>query len=181
MGKRKTPPPDRNPKSGCASTFVVLGFVGIALAVGYKRYWPLVLAVPMAIWIYWIVSQKLLLSTIAKSLKNDGFLGLLVTSDSSHWKEYIEEKWLSCNQNTFKILNWSQHTQWESTIYTRAFHRFCGFSENFCPSVILFRGLRYPLVFRFFYAFRSARHGDEAALKTLEERMFKEIIKLKGA
>ena len=112
-------------------------------------------------------------------MKNDGLVGLLVTSDSPHWKQYIEEKWVSRTRNTFRILNWSQHTQWGKSAYAKAFYRFCGTRENYCPCVILFRGLRYPLVFRFFYAFRDAKHGDEAALKALEERMLKEIIKLK--
>jgi hypothetical protein len=181
MGKRPTPPPDPKARVGCALILGVIAFAGAAFSVVNKRYWPLVFAVPMGIFTYRYVSEKLLLYIVAKSMKNDGFVGVLVTSDSPHWKQYIEEKWIPCAENAFNILNWSQHAQWGKTIYTRAFYRFCGTSENYCPSVILFRGIRYPLVFRFFYAFRDAKHGNEIALKTLEERMFKEIIKLKGA
>ena len=55
------------------------------------------------------------------------------------------------------------------------FRHFCGTEENFNPSVVLFRGLRRPLVFCFYYAFRDARHGKRAPLEGLERRLFEEF------
>ena len=133
MGKKPTPPPDPRARLGCALILGVIAFAGVALAVIDKRYWPLVFAIPIGMFAYRYISEKLLLYLVAKSLKHDGFIGLLPTSDSPHWKAYIENKWIRSNENAFQILNWSQHAHWRKTIYTKAFYRFCDYSRELLP------------------------------------------------
>lgn len=55
------------------------------------------------------------------------------------------------------------------------FRQYCETCRSYCPAVILFQGRHRVLVFRFFYAFRDYKHGNEWALKKLEERLFQEI------
>jgi hypothetical protein len=55
------------------------------------------------------------------------------------------------------------------------FKRFCGQRHNFNPSVVVFRGLRAPLVFRFFYAFREVKAGRDEYLRRLEADLFEEL------
>lgn len=74
------------------------------------------------------------------------------------------------------ILNWSQRKEWRFSLPLWIVRRF-GLADdnyNFNPMAILFRGLRYPFVYRYFYAFRDAKHGNMEALHRLEEHMFTE-------
>ena len=47
-----------------------------------------------------------------------------------------------------------------------------GPGTNFNPALILLRGLRHPYVYRYYYAFRDAKHGNMEALRRLETHMF---------
>jgi hypothetical protein len=54
----------------------------------------------------------------------------------------------------------------------RLFREFCPGPRNFNPAVLVFRDLQPPLVFRFFYAFQEAKHGQSQYLEALEAQMF---------
>jgi len=69
----------------------------------------------------------------------------------------------------FKLLNMSDRKKWNKTLSVRVFSHFCGY---YCPAIILYRGLRRPLVFWFFHAFRDYKHGNEKALRNLEDCLF---------
>jgi len=76
--------------------------------------------------------------------------------------------------NRALILNWSERSTWRNRLEVNIFRRF-GIDDdnfNFNPLVIYFRGLRYPLIYRYFFAFRDAKHGDHDALQRLEDHMF---------
>lgn len=178
MAKKRTPPPEPpelQTKRGCAVAVAGVTCVfGVVVAIT-EWWWLLVFCVPgFLTFVYWLHGKLLLLTAHTKYRKR-GIAGVLVTSDSPNWNAYIQENWISQFGEHFVILNWSQRKTWESSLAVNLFSRFCSYEENFCPAVILFRGLRYPLVFRFFLAFRDYKHGNEAALQTLERRLYDEV------
>ena len=69
-------------------------------------------------------------------------------------------------------LNWSEREQWASSLAVRVFRHFCAADRNFNPAVIIFRGLRRPLVFRFFYAFHEEKLARPQYLASLESQLF---------
>jgi hypothetical protein len=103
--------------------------------------------------------------------------GILVTSDSPHWQKYIEEQWLPRLGEHVVILNWSERGSWRNRLEVRIFRRF-GIGDdnfNFNPLMIYFRGLGYPLIYRYYFAFRDAKHGNREALERLEGHMFAQM------
>jgi len=178
LGRKYTPPPEAPERVlpiGCALVLVAVACVFGGVAVITKWWWLLVFCVPGLITcLYWLHGKVLLLEAYL-FFRKPGIAGVLVTSDSPNWNAYIEEHWLSAFGERFVVLNYSQRKTWERSLAVRLFSRFCGYEKNFCPAVVLLRGLRYPLVFRFFYAFRDHKHGNEAALRRLEARLFEEL------
>ena len=47
--------------------------------------------------------------------------------------------------------------------------------RNYNPAVLVFRGLRRPAVYRFYYAFQQAKHGRTQYLDALEAELFREL------
>ena len=105
-----------------------------------------------------------------------GRRGLLVYSFSPNWQSYIEENWLPRIGPELHILNWSERSSWnnrDSAVVI--FHWFVGVSHDFNPAVVLLRPFRRPLVFRFYPAFKNAKHGNVEGLQQLESRLFAEL------
>lgn len=137
--------------------------------------WLLTFCIPgLLAFLYWLYGKSLLLVALVK-YKRRGIAGILVTSNSPNWDVYIHENWIAHVEGRLIVLNWSERKGWKNSLSVNLYSRFCSYDKNYCPAVILFRGLRYPLVFRFFHAFRDYKHGDEAALRTLERRLFNEL------
>ena len=129
---------------------------------------------PALVLLYFVYGWLLLLVAWA-TLMRRGVVGILVYSESPHWHEHVREVWLPRLGDRVVVLNWLERRHWGRGLSVRLFDHFMGRQENFNPSVLLFRGLRSPLRFRFFYAFRDARHGNRQALERLEERLWAEI------
>jgi hypothetical protein len=74
---------------------------------------------------------------------------LFVYSDSSNWKDHIEEKILPRLEACSVILNWSKRREWESSMQfeARLFNQWAG-SGEFTPTAILFPLLGKVKVFR---------------------------------
>lgn len=138
--------------------------------------WFKVLLLIPVLWIlfYWLYGKMLLLTAWCRWGRSK-ICGVLVYSDSPNWKDYIENNWLSDHQGRFMILNFSHRKHWIRSLQVRIYKHFCGGGTNYNPAIVFLRGLRRPLVFRFFYAFRSYKHGDNLALKKLENRLFAEL------
>jgi hypothetical protein len=144
------------------------------------RWWLLVFCLPgVLVALHWGFG-KLLLARAVVEFGRRGLVGVMVTSDSPNWNAYIRENWLERFGDRFVVLNWSQRKQWEG-LAAGLFGYFVGRDENFCPAVILLRGLRRPLVFRCFYAFRDSKHGNESELRRIEERLAREMGLSDGA
>lgn len=100
---------------------------------------------------------------------------LVVHSNSERWDGYIRSRWFPRFGSGARYLNWSERSKWEpGSLEVRVFRRFCG-TRDFNPAVIVFRGLRTPLVFRFYHAFREAEHGRRVYLDDLEKQMFEAL------
>lgn len=149
----------------------------ILLSVSCGPWWLAVFALPSALYLLYLLEGLSLLVMAWWRWHGTPIRGILVLSDSPNRKPYIEEHWLPRFREKIVVLNWSERKQWRASLPVRIFHRFgMGYEEsNFEPSVVLFRGLRYPFVYRYFFAFRNAKHGNMEALRRLEEHMFTQL------
>ncbi len=174
MSRKPTPSSEASLRSeyGCASFLIVISGIA-AYDIIQMRIWGfLVLCTPaIGVTIYWLYGRILLLVCMCERYRT-GIRGIVITSASPNWSGYIEKHWLSRFGDQFKLLNMSDKKKWNKTLSVRVFSHFCGYQENYCPAIILYRGLRRPLVFRFFYAFRDHKHGNEEALRNLEDCLF---------
>jgi len=183
MTKKPTPSPDPSPRAGCFLTALFVAVIGMGIgSVGGQGLisWTLIFAIPFLVMVLFFLHEKILLVIAKHKTDFENIFGILVTSDSPNWKQYIEDTWIPKFGNSIVILNWSEHKRWRRDIYTSIFYKFIGDRHNYCPSIVLLNGLKQPLVFRFFYAFRDARHGNKNALIELEERLFGELSKRLG-
>jgi hypothetical protein len=101
-----------------------------------------------------------------------GIRCLIVHSHSPIWEEHIHTQWLPRFGPVARQLNWSERASWPGSLEVSVFRRFCLAQRNFNPAVLVFRGYRAPLVFRFFYAFHEARNGRPQYLQELEAHLF---------
>jgi hypothetical protein len=121
---------------------------------------------------YWL--YRLLLRFVVEMLwAARGRRILLVYSRSPVWQDYIETKWLPRLRDHAVVLNWSDRATWRRTNPFAAWvFRHWAPSENFNPMAILFP--RFPSTRRiaFYLAFRDWKHGNDAALREAENRLF---------
>lgn len=99
-----------------------------------------------------------------------GKVGLLVYSDSPHWKDYFEGTVLPRCGDRLIVLNWSQRAQWTHSLEVLVFRQWAG-EKDFNPIAILLRRHERPLVLRFRPAFRELKRGRPEPLRTLEEAL----------
>jgi hypothetical protein len=103
-----------------------------------------------------------------------GIRCLIIYSQSPLWRDHIASTWLPTIGPVAAMLDWSSRSTWTGGVAVALFRRFCG-EQDFNPAVIMFRGWRRPYVFRFFRAFREAKHGRPTYLQSLEEQMFRTL------
>jgi len=98
---------------------------------------------------------------------------LFVYSDSSNWKDYIEEKILPRLEACSVILNWSKRREWESSMRfeARLFNQWAG-SGEFTPTAILFPLLGKVKVFRLYQLSQNPKHGKNKVSKEAEQSLF---------
>jgi len=98
---------------------------------------------------------------------------LFVYSDSSNWKDHIEEKILPRLETCSVILNWSKRREWESSMQfeARLFNQWAG-SGEFTPTAILFPLLGKVRVFRLWQPSQNSKHGKHKVSKEAEQSLF---------
>ena len=98
---------------------------------------------------------------------------LFVYSDSSNWKDYVEEKILPRLEACSVILNWSKRREWESSMQfeARLFNQWAG-SGEFTPTAILFPLLGRVEVFRLWQLSQNPKHGKNNVSKEAEQSLF---------
>lgn len=163
--------------AGCIWTPIVITAV-VCLGLYRQTRWRgwALLATPAVILIAGALLHGLytigLLLLAVVTLRRRGQRCVLVYSRSPVWESYIASEWLPRLGDVAAVLNWSDRSSWGWSVEVRLFKRFCQTGVNFNPAVIVLRGLRRPLVFRFFYAFQEAKHGRREYLAQLEGQMF---------
>ncbi len=99
--------------------------------------------------------------------------GLLVYSRSPNWQPYIEEHWLPRFGGAVELLNWSDRRRWSKNDHrVRIFETFIASDEDYNPAAVVFRSTGAPSVFRFYPAFKNAKHGNVEGLQDLEAQFF---------
>jgi hypothetical protein len=97
---------------------------------------------------------------------------LFVYSDSSNWKDHIEEKILPRLEACSVILNWSKRREWESSMRfeARLFNQWAG-SGEFSPTAILLPLLGKVKVFRLWQFSQNPKHGKNKVSKEAEQSL----------
>ena len=72
------------------------------------------------------------------------------------------------------MLNWTKRADWRNSLEVRLFIHFIRSRRNFNPAVLVLRGMKRPMVYRFYYAFRDAKNGRRDYLIELEQEMFQQ-------
>ena len=174
MSKKPTPPPESRFIGFGAVVALLWAATFVLLSVGFGYWWLMVFALPSALYLIYLLQALVLLVAAWWRWHGTSVRGILVLSDSPNWKPYIEEHWLPRLKAKNVVLNWSERSEWRSSLPVWIVRRFGTADDNFNfnPMLILFRGLRYPFVCRYCFAFSDARHGNMDALHRLEEHMF---------
>jgi len=104
---------------------------------------------------------------------------LFVYSDSSNWKDHVEEKILPRLEACSVILNWSKRREWESSMRfeARLFNQWAG-SGDFTPTAILFPLLGRVKVFRLWQLSENPKHGKNKVSKEAEQSLFAAVKQL---
>ena len=146
--------------------------VGLLLAVLLS---PLLLLWLLIVAVAWVVGALALhLLTLIVWLPV-GRRVLFVYSDSPVWKVHIETEVLPRLPSTASVLNWSERSRWSRLSLSVWLFRFYAGTSEFNPLGIVVSPWRGPGLFRFWRAFREAKHGKHEALRTLEASFFKAI------
>jgi hypothetical protein len=150
-------------------------FILLGLLAGQR--WALILALPLVLYLLYLLHGMMLLVGAWICWRGTPVKGILVWSDSPIWRAYIEQTWLPYIAEHVVLLNWSERKRWRWSLAVLIHRRFGIGDDNFNynPMLIIFRGLRYPYVYRYFHAFRDAKHGNTAALRKLEGHMFDQL------
>ena len=178
--QKALPPPLGNPVPlGCLATLAAFLVACSAIFAGTRWIGSLVFAglaaFMMAGLAAWYLYGVILLAIVRRRWTPRGVRCLLVHSDSPAWRDHIQTRWLSRIGDVAIVLNWSERASWRSDLRVRVFRRFCGERHNFNPAVVVFRGLREPHVFRFFYAFQEVKANRRQYLEALEAQMFEAL------
>ncbi len=161
---------DRNRlRLGCLAVSLVLGVPAVPLVLWRSPVGLLFLLPLVSIAVVVAYEKALLLRAAARAIS-----GVLVTSDSSHWASRISDRWIPALPPGIVVVNHSERrAEVRNGRIAWALHRrFVGSERDFCPAVIVLRGLRHPLVFRFFAAFKEEASGRPEALTILESRLW---------
>ena len=160
---------------GCLAFSLLLAGLSILLAVYASTPYVAILSAFALPAVFEWTKESILRARMVAAWQRRGIAGLLVYSESPHWQEYVEQEWLPRFSDRFVILNWSKRKTWRDSLEKTLFGWYLGYEWNYNPGIVMPRGMRRPLLFRFFYAFRDAKHGNLAALERLERRLFEEL------
>lgn len=174
MSRKPTPQPEGRFVGGGGLAATAFSIPAVLLWLLLGMWWLLIFTIPLILYIAYMIYGVLLLLAASWRWRGTQIRGILVFSDSPNWRNHIEKNWMPRLHEQVVVLNWSERGSWQNSLEVRIFRRF-GIGDdnfNFNPLLIYFRGLRYPLLYRCFFAFRDAKHGNPEALQRLERHMF---------
>lgn len=178
--RRRAAPDPRGPNSVGCQVFL-WGYLAVCVSWFLRTRWwvPVALGLPalaIALLMIWtLIDQVAILLEVRRLWAPRGARGLLVHSNAEAWKDYIAERWVPRIGERVALFNWSERATRRGSLEARVFHHFCGETRNFNPAVVVFRGLKRPLVFRFYYAFLEVRAGRPQYLEEQERGMFEAL------
>lgn len=173
MGRREVYAPQAGGGDpGCVFAMIALAVIGVFATAVTSWVWPLLLAVPGVMMARAAVREHRSIRAGARYLRAANRRGLLIYSDSPLWKDYIHAQWLPRLGGSLDVLNWSERRRWDSRDPRVRLFRACAGEEDFNPTVMLLRDRGAPLVFRFYPAFKNAKHGNREGLDMLERELF---------
>lgn len=171
--------PDPEPGKGSTGCILIVILYAVITLAAYARtsHVGFVLAAAPALALCGVgvvswIRKILLLARVARAWRRAGVTCLVVHSNSPNWAEHIATIWMPRLGSAARTLDWSLRSKWSSTLEVRVFRQFVQARRNFNPAVVVFRGVKAPLVFRFYYAFVEARRGRPEYLEELQQRMF---------
>lgn len=176
MPRREVYPPyeHRNASRGCWAAVCALAGIGWSLPVLTPSLTPVAIlaSVPAGLTV-WQELRVWRLTRRALRKRGSGIKGLLVYSRSPNWQPYIEQQWLPRIGGMLELLDWSDRARWrQSDPRVRLFETFIASDEDYNPAAVISRAGRPPLVFRFYPAFKNAKHGNREGLEELEMKFF---------
>jgi len=133
---------------------LVLSPLLLVLLLSYGLY---ALLLHMLVWLLWGPTGKRV---------------LFVYSNSPVWQSYIEDNILPRLPHNSVVLNWSERRRWRWWALSAAVFHLFGGSREFNPLAVVIRPLRWGRAFRFWRAFRDAKHGNREALRLVEADFF---------
>jgi len=163
-------PLERLAPAGCAVlAFVLVGYATYAvITMPAARFGiaGLLAAIPLTIlWERWRLARSV---RSFRQLHGARDL-LLVYTDSPHWQEYIEQRWIPRWEGRAVVLNRSS-PDWNNRPEAALWRRVAGRSDH-TPVAILLPSSGRPRVFRFYRAFLDRKHGKDTALRALEAEL----------
>ena len=165
MLPRSTASPFRTKlKVGLAiAALILLSPILIIVLSAYLLY---TLVLHLAIWSIWWPRGKFI---------------MFVYSNSPIWQGYIESRILPKIQKCAIILNWSERNQWagQFSLAVLALQHFGGY-RAFNPLAVVFRPFHRAKVFRFWKPFQDFKHGQSAAIDTLEAEFLEWVDSISG-
>jgi len=97
----------------------------------------------------------------------------LVYSDSPNWKAHVESRILPRLPENTVVLNWSQRRQWPRVSLPVILFRCFAGEREFNPIGLVFERWRTVEDYRFWQAFRDAKHGHGGALEHVEAQFLR--------
>ena len=167
------------PSWGCLVA-LILYLAVFAILFWRTRWWLWALfGFPAAVALATVLTREikglLLLAECRRTLTPRGVRFLVVYSASPNWEQRIREQWLPRFGAEAVVLNWTDRAKWQRSLEVRLFNHLIKSWHNFNPAVLVLRGFRRPLVFRFYYAFRETKAGRSSYLDQLESELFEHV------
>jgi hypothetical protein len=135
----------------------LLAALVVAALVAYGTY---AVSLHVLLWLLW--------SPVGKRV-------LLVYSNSPVWQSYIEEHIVPRLPPGSVVLNWSERRRWRPWSLAYLAFRFFGGRYEFNPMAVVIRPFRWGRTFRFWQAFRDAKHGRHDTLARVEAQFFRAL------
>lgn len=158
---------------GCGGCIVVLAGVFALLVRAAGALGPLLFVVVLAVlaaivWRYVLARQRAI-AAFRAAHRATGKDVLVVYTDSPHWKEYIETRWLPRWGD--RAIAFDRSKPWrEDQVEARLWRAVAGTAEH-TPVVIVVPPHGKVQIVRFWLAFRDFKHGKDKRLREAEARL----------
>jgi hypothetical protein len=158
---------------GCAGCGVVLAVLGALLVWISRVLGPVVVAIGVIL-VAALAAQTQLARRRAIAAFRAAYAGsgrdvLVVYTDSPHWKEYIETRWLPRWGD--RVIAFDRSKPWSADLPEARLWRAVAGSVEHTPVVIVVPPHGEVRIVRFFLAFRDYKHGKDARLREAEARL----------